>query len=613
MRAQAGFVLILGILIVIVVVVYYAFQNLVPPPVVGEEQKAIQEMIESIITSGAELSLKAVELQGGYLVPPNGSVALAYVGVPYWQICQNDVSPELDEVIGRLEGGIGYYVSTHTGEIKDFFGKNLSIGNVSRVDVVILDNRMDVSVYMPTRFRGYPISQPYRVSVRTRFRELFSFAKDMTAEMNRNPSQGGRFFETFTVASIYNSENLPTIGILTGCRDSIDLTPQDVSENLRDLAVYTMLNTGWWEEMSQFGSYAIHSVNGRQYQNLRPRLLFPDGFGVRSSTSIHIRNDRYISNFPLIPYCLTAYNIEYSFGYPVVINLNDSETGYDFNFAVYVNVEGMEAGDCYSVSEVETGPCEDPQCSAVIRIEDCSGEPLEGVTAYFGGCFVGTSDDEGWIEGPILCGTHELHLYLNDSYDYYSGNVSSGSLESSAYRLCRINNLTIHFNELNIEGHTGSEVCHPCAYPADCMDAPDTVTCEPPVTTNCTLATLESTQTGTEYTVSNLDSENIPPQCNETGYFNANPSECLRCDLREITVDYIPAGNYDLTVRLWDPATGSRYTGYLEVNFDLLESTRHLYMNIPNFGRPADVVSPSQNLCVVESLGGCGLETLRQT
>ncbi|MCK4496869.1 MAG: hypothetical protein KAU24_01640, partial [Candidatus Aenigmarchaeota archaeon] len=81
MRAQASFILIIGILLVIAIVIYYASQGFVSPPVVGEEQKMVQEMIEGIITSGTELSLRAIELQGGYLIPPNESVAFMNMGV----------------------------------------------------------------------------------------------------------------------------------------------------------------------------------------------------------------------------------------------------------------------------------------------------------------------------------------------------------------------------------------------------------------------------------------------------------------------------------------------------------------------------------------------------
>jgi len=626
MRAQASFILIVGILLVIAIVIYYASQSFVPsplPPGVGGEQKMVQGMIEGIITSGTELSLKAMELQGGYLIPPNESVVFTYIWIPYWQICQNDLSPSFDEIKGRFEKGIEYYVNNHTKEIKDFFGKNLSISNVSRVSVNILDNKIDVSVHMPTKFQGYPIKQPYTVSVPTKFKELFSFAKDVIMEMNKPPAQGGRFFETFTISSLYQSKYLPTIGFLTKCGESIHLTPQYISQRLHELITYTITHFTWWEEMKSPRTYTIEYVNGNHYLDLEPMLFLPQGFEVTSSSSVHIRNNKWIAYFPFpIPYCSTTYNIEYSVEYPFIIKTNDPETGYDFNFAVYVNVDEMEPGNCDAIT-ITPGitTCTDLPCSASIRVVDCNGAPLAGAEAYFGDCLIGESDSNGYINGEILCGTHQLDIYHSGDYDYYSQTISSTNIDGT-YTLCKKPELTAYLNEVEIEdwGYDGDDIytsCHPCAYPLECpvpftwvrTDCSD----PKPVSDKCVMVTLTSTQTGDPYPpIMNSDFESIPGECSDRNYVETHPVECLGCILYRVEVDNIPAGEYNVVAELRDPAN-YKLVGYFELNnFILLENTKELTINIPKFGSPTYQPESWQEQCVLDKLDTCNIEPMEK-
>lgn len=614
-KAQASFVMLLAVLLLVAIVVYYAFQGIEPPPVPGDEDRAVSDMIEGIITSGAELALKAMEYQGGYLTPPEESVALQYIGVPYWQMCQNDMSPAADEIEVRFKKAIEYYMNNHTRDIEMFFGKNLSISNVSRVDVRLLDNRIDLDVYMTTLFEGRRISQPYSVSVPTIFKQLFDFAKDTIAEINKPPSQGGRMLETFTITSIYNSEYLPTIGALTRCGESIHLSSQEISERLQTIAAYVRINTKWWETTSDYGYYAIGSVNSNTYQNLEPRILFPDGFSVESSGNVHITNNDYISDLPLVPYCITVYGIKYSFGYPVIINLKDPETGYDFNFAVYVNVDDMLPGDC-DASATEPTPfkdeCSDLPCNARIRVVDCNNNPLQGANAYFGGCLIGSSDADGWIESPILCGTRKLEIYYNAGYQYYSETVSSSGLVEVTYRLCKVNDLVVHFDEMEILGDSSGSTCHPCASPTDCPGPAESYTCMPRNTGNCTFITFTSKDTGKSYSVNDADNQNLPPGCDDYDYAESHVDECISCDLASKTVNYVPAGNYDVTVDLLDTENG-RYVGHVEGEIEILESTTDVYVTVPNFGKPTMYPSVTQDTCILNALIECNQPVARQT
>lgn len=625
MRGQASFILIIAIVFLIAIVIYYASQSPSRPPAVGEEERAVRDMVEGIITSGAERTLMSIELQGGYLTPPDDSVTFTNIGVPYWQICQNDISPTLDEVKGKIEKGIEYYVNNHTGDIEDFFGKNLSLRNVSRVDVNILENKIDVSVHMTTRFQGHSLSQPYTVSVPTRLKHLFDFAKDTVTEINRNPSQGGRFFETFTIASLYKSKYLPTIGFLTSCGQSIRLTPQEISQRLEEIITYTITHFIWWSPMPSEMTYAVEHVNGKQYADIDPLIFLPQGFEVTSSDSVNIKNNEWIAYFPFpIPYCTTAYDIKYSVEYPLIIKATDPDTGYDFNFAVYVNVNEMGPGNCNVVSSGTTpvpGACSNLGCSANMRIVDCNGNGLQGADAYFGNCFIGASDSGGYINGNVLCGTHELDIYHSGDYDYYFQSISSAGIDGT-YTLCKNSNFNVQFNEIGImdSGYDVDDTyvsCYPCADPADCpspFTLQGTDCTQIPVIDKCVTMKMTSDLTGRAYHVTNSDYEIIPEECLDQGYVESHPVECSGCVLSTTDVDNVPAGQYDVTVELRDPAS-FEYVGYIEVNdFTLMENSNSLTVNVPVLGSSSYEVKPWQKSCISGKLDTCsGIEALVQT
>ena len=621
MRGQASFIIIIAILFVIAIVIYYASQSFAPPQVIGDEEKLVRGMVEGIITSGTEFTLKAMELQGGHLIPPGESVAFTNIGVPYWQYCQNDISPTISEVKGRFEKGITYYVNNHTKEITDFFGKNLTLGNVSRIDINILDNRIDADVYMPTRFRGYVLSQPYRVSVPTRFKHLFDFAKDTITQVKKDPSQGGRFFETFTIASLYKSRHLPTIGFLTNCGESIRLSSSEISQGLDEIITYTITHLVWWQQMPSSMTYAVEYVNGKQYLDVSPMLFLPQGFKVTSTSSVNIQNKDWISTFPFpIPYCTTAYDIKYSVGYPVIITVNDPETGYDFNFAVYVNVGEMEPANCDVIITPTpvTDPCSDTSCSATMRIVDCIGNAIEGARAYFGDCLVGESDSNGYISGKVRCGTYKLDIYHSGAYDYYSELVSSSSIDGT-YALCKRPEMTVYFNEFGIadwgyDQYSEYQSCYPCASPSDCpnpftferTDCSDPV----PVSDKCVWMTLSSTKTEDSYVIHNSDPENVPEECSDVDYAKNPPAECSVCRLGSVDVDYIPAGDYNVVVELRNPSD-YKFIGYFELNnFRIYESTKKLTVNIPRFGVMTHIVESWQEDCVSSKMNACSMKPL---
>lgn len=605
MKAQASFIVLLAILLLVAIVVYYAFQGFTPPAIPGDEDKVVREMVEGIITSGTEATLRAMELQGSYLDPPHESIYFSYLGVPYWQYCQHDLSPTIEDVEERFEKSIEFYMNNYTQDIKDFFGKNISLSNVSRVEVNMLDNKVDVDVYMTTIFEGRRVSQPYRVSVPTKFKHIFDFAKDTIVEINKLPEQGGRFFETFTIASLYKSRYLPTTGYLTKCGESIRLTSTEVSQRLEEVIIYTISQFLWWQPMPSSTTYAIERVNGEQYMDIEPLLFLPQGFEVKSDGGVKIENKGWISVIPFpVPYCATAYNIEYSVGYPVIIVVRDPDTGYDFNFAVYVSVDEMEPGECYDIDEPPEfeDPCLEKECSANIVVTDCTGRPLQGAKAYFGDCYIGESDSNGQIIGDIICGTHELYIYHSDTYGYYSKNVPSSAI-SGTYELCGKPEMTVHFKEFELKDNGYDQYdnpvsCYPCENPADCPSpfTYQSTTCSTPIqTVNCAQTILTSLDTGDPYWIETVDSGGIPEECYDETYARNHPEECGGTCMSTVIETDIPAGDYKLTVDLMD--TNYEGVGYLEVDsITISENTQSLTINIPKFDTPT--YDPSLRTCL---------------
>jgi len=493
-KAQSSFFVILGLLLIMVMVLFYGYMSdREPPSPVPQHLGYVQGMVEESVTElsreCSNIVIRILEDYGGY---PNGLYELSYLNRPvnYWQVCQNDVSPNIEkegednDATEWMESGIEYCVELGMPELMDGFAQyGVSYGNAAdiSVDAKILDDRIDFDVRVPVTLEDedsgelYPVAQPLdTITIPTYFGRIFSFGKDFVAEYSKPALLGGRFFEVFTILSIYHSRALPTVGVLTKCGETIFIPPVILSMNLMQIANYVLSNTHMWKGMAAMGfsgrSFGVKTVNGNRYPDLEPQFLIPDDFYIRSWTPVIITNSEPMSTvFPfIISDCVSTYHQTYSVSYPVIVRVEDTLLEYAFNFGVFTSVENMFPAQCMAEEPAFAMPDSadggDLDCGAEITVTNSDEEPLQGASVLFNGIPVGSgvTDDDGSVSGAVSCGEHTLGIYYyNMEYGVHEEQADSDTL-SGTYVLMKNPEVTYHFRDFDINVYTSEDTISPC-------------------------------------------------------------------------------------------------------------------------------------------------------
>ncbi len=641
MKLQVEFISVLGMLILILVVIFYAYGSnlsyITVPEDVMKVQKSVEQMIEGIMRDSANHILFDMENHGGYISTREmpGYTRFAGMSVPYWQVCENDISPSLQKIKERFENALEMRVKERINDM-DFSGKNVTF-DLSRLNsrVNILNEKLVVELFLPTKVEGYDIKQPYTVEIPTKFGEIVNFAKDLSAELAKK-----RHFETFTIYSVYFSPDLedghpvlPTIGVITD-RGVLYRSPEVLSEGLDNAIRYVIANTKWWSEMSVREdvpkTFSIPSVNGKKYMDLNIRLFLSDGFKAQIVNPVLFENTDMIVDwiFFVFPESLYFYHNAYEFHYPIVIRVDDPCTGYAFNFAsfVYVTVDDdntMAPGSCgvQTVSqEIVSSGCENLGCSAKIKVvekSESSGEikPLENAEVIYGGCFVGVTDSNGVVEGPVKCGVNELIIFYNTTHEIYKKTIESDRL-SGTYILHKIPEIVMRFKKVIIEpeGCYGLWRMFPSSLYTKCVieDVP-----------SGDYAIIRFKAGGDEYPVVSLNENSISWNCINTTTScqgcmeDGNITLCEKC-MRictiapgDVLVDYIPAGSYTVTGSIRRSTNGLEMGAFSPYRFHLTEDVEEIYAYIPAVSHPSYEINSYYGRCLTDTMKNiCGINPL---
>ncbi len=635
-KAQAEFIVIAGILILALVAVYYAvsgnFQASNVPQGVYEKQKTIQESFLSMARKGADYTLKVMETHGGYptveLLGEGNYEVPSYVvfmgeGVPYWARCQNDLTPSREDMTRWFRLSMEHYIQTHMNEITDVY-KNSSF-DLSRlsvsVNILSSPNKIDLTVNLPTKVDGYAMAgqlYPYKISLDSKLGEIYDFAGDVSAAQSSK-----RFLEVYTTASIYMSKDaadghakLPTGGFLLDCGETVYRTPDQISSYLKEIAQYVITQTVWWQNMTTDKSkpkvYAVNKeIMDREYRDLDISMYLPDDFNFETQGTIVAKNNKRAFTSPMWTSsdCFGVYSIGYSVSYPVIFRVKDPLSGYSFNFAalVFVDKSGarMFPGRCEDIKTAEDA-CKSVTCSARIKVTDEAGKPIKEAVATFGECGIGYSDSSGIIEGKIKCGTEELNIYRNSSYDYYNENVSSSSINGT-YILSSISNMTAYFNRVTIsEQGIGQNLIKKCVM-GKVTD----------------YAFVDFVSGDKPYMITNIDSESVPENCVDESCMeqcqkSMDIEQCSQCAakctgnvLDSVSNDFIPAGIYDTNATMLGMSIMKETGGFI-TPYSLKSSAKTIYINIPE-SSPEYQISTAKKLLLTQSLRECQIEPISES
>jgi hypothetical protein len=563
-KGQVEVAVIVGLVVVAVAAIYLGYQALtvptapVAPAAIAEEQRLVYDYVNSVVREGAENALADVESRGGFLFPTR---ALAFLNSPvaYWYQCDTTMYPSLDFIAENIEEGIKGHLRNSLDPSMTIGGKAVEFDNRVAIAVTILDNRMDVLVDLPTKVLNYSMERPYTATVPTRIKRIYDFARDFSEE-----AANTRFLETLTSSSVMISTDLPFVGFLLECGETLHISEEEISAGVRGAITRTIMPIKWWQKQPPgAGTYAIESVNGNRYEDLDIRMLLPDDFSIDIKNPVFLVNDEILisSSAFVISECIKPYILTYTFNYAPVIRVYDDLSGNYFNFAGLVYVDGLEPGNCGVMDEL-IPECDDLPCEANITVADSGGSPIRGAVVDFGGCEIGSTGFDGNVAGPSLCGTHELRI-TSPGHDVLREDVPSDDI-SGTYVLHGIPSLDIEFYALS----------------GGCAEAP--------VTNEQVILSIRGEKS---YSITNINhsfdfrgciGEAGEVACEYCGNTSADDTgNCNICSnitnncqkqalISEAEVSHIPSGSYEMDVLVTSPGAKDEYAAYTDKGFLVL-------------------------------------------
>ncbi len=641
MKAQAEFIVIVGLVLVVAAVVFFAQSGMrlgvsPVPPGVYEEQKAVANTLTNLVREASDRALMTMETHGGYPTGDfrdfSGTETVMFRGqnIPVWAFCENPDPPSYSNLKNWFEGFVEDYVKAGVYKIDEIYRRNVSI-NLSGIsaEANILDNKIAVRVTLPTEVDGYLVQKPmhpYTAELPTNMGEIYKFAKDYVTQNANSDADNpmfGRFIETYTIGSLYFSradkngkKAVPTTGVLVECGDVLHRVAKQIDRGVQDVVGYVLDQMLWWQNMpvdrSEQKTPAIQSVNGNVYPDISPKLYLPDGFEFDLKQYVHLTNNIFAnSGDPMtVAVCVNRYHVGYDIPFPYVVSVHDPLSGYDFNFAVYAYVENkddfMAPGHCDSsiANKGDAPPCENTGCSARVTVNDEESRPVEGAAVVFGECGLGSTDSEGVAQGTTGCSDGELVIY-KDGHESFSRNVSLSEINST-FLLRNVPSVTFHFRKVKCAEawSTGSADCflegNPSCIGEECKTPVQYYTlCEVENADKMTFVSFTNSK-GDEYPVTNIDTDSVDPSCGESTECeqcqqNQDTDACTKCSeqclgtnpelVSSALVDYIPANSYVVEGESMRKDNYKSYGGFVE-NFDLENRTGDVYIYMPEKSSP---------------------------
>ena len=273
---QIGIFTLLAIVIIALVAVITAFQLGVfheePfPPAVGEKEKLVRAYVENIIRENAKTTIEWMENHGGYIIPPPLHVMFEGHMVPYYQQCSNTLIPDKTNIIHDMENSVKNFLKYNLNTATKINGRLVYFDLESiRVTALMYANKIEFLVHLPTTVEGYSINQPYKVTIPTKFADIYDFARGFSEKAARE-----RFFETYTINTILHSRELPTIGFMNECGEKIDLSSEDIKRGYYNVVRHVLTNIKFWSKEVPEGAryFPLDSVNVNGEERTYPLSL----------------------------------------------------------------------------------------------------------------------------------------------------------------------------------------------------------------------------------------------------------------------------------------------------------------------------------------------------
>ena len=435
-KGQAELIIIVALLAVIVIVVATQVGNIIPTTESPDVRNA-RESVEGLIQAAVLDTMETMSDRGGYLSTSEyqlGSVYLNDREVPYWQYGGQVSYPD---AVANLRTGVQEYVEAN----KDSFEETLSgiiLGNPLVGTPVFSNDKVTLTVNMPTTYKETQIAQPYTITMDTSFGDIYDFSRGLALhDANKRP------FEYYTLSTMMlspienNHHEIPMYEILVGCGDyifasSLDVIPSTENAIKKTLAHIYMpgkvplgtLNT------STSPKYSLVRINNKDYENLGVGFMLPDDFTLDYS-NFRMSPDPatgVAEAIPMLGDCVgeEPVIVDYNIRYPVVVVVDDPASGRPFQFALDVFIiNNTPAEWSASMPDSQDDVCSNPNCILELDVKDSSGDPVEGANVNFMGCFLGRTGTSGYVGVLAPCGSGALYVYKRGYGDYIESRSSS--------------------------------------------------------------------------------------------------------------------------------------------------------------------------------------------
>jgi hypothetical protein len=467
-KGQAEIAVIVGIVIVAAVVVIYAIPNIIPsgvPAGVKAKYDSVEASFEGLVLAGSQDTMTRLSTNGGY--PDNQSFLLDSVkflgkDVPYWQ---NGGQVKYPDVKANFDAGLRDYITRNKDTILQASGMAGVEFGQHQVSTKFFDDKIVVTVNMPTTIDGQRISQPYVVEVQSRLSQINDFAKGFS---QYDSSQ--RPLEYFTISSIVlspieeDSHIVPTYVHLTQCGEYVFKSWWDVKPAMEDTVRKTLANTympGKAPENFMMNSpspkYTLVPISGKRYESLDVNFFLPDEFSLDQS-NFQFTPDPISATSNIIPMvgaCMSdPVYVKYYISYPAIVRVKDPLTQNVFQFAldVYIkdNVPGQWASQGGYQDDAQKQICSNYQCVGDFLVKDSSGMPVESVDILFMGCDLGRTGSDGRLRTAAPCGIGPLQVY-HPSYTTPIRMESSDNISGLTISVVKKPNIRLHFYEVTVQ------------------------------------------------------------------------------------------------------------------------------------------------------------------
>ena len=579
MKGQVEFVVILALIIIAIsAIVLVSRQAIITPPTPPgppQEMRTIKDSIINLVRAGIKDQLTLIYNQGGMLSPTK-SVEFGMFDTQVWSECGET---EIPDVSGQIGDGILAYLRQNLEDEMEFFGKNVKFDfSKKRYDVDIRKDEVNIRIYLPTEVEDYEIQQPYEVSVATKLYDVLDFSKNFVEDAAET-----RFFEGITIFSLVHAnpehENWPPLtGIQTGCGNVLFKSRSDILPGIKGVIKYTVDHVVWNTDALRLAEnpfYEIHSVGGETYPGLRATFAYPPSWDSQISDYFMFAPEplRVVPKpvMPMVPLCMAPYSVAYTFRYPVIVMVEDSLLNQWFSFAIMVDIQNSQLGDCTADFGEESEYFEicvnNANCDAKVTVKNSTGDPVEGADVSYYVCDIGLTDENGVVEGKIPCMVSELHVY-REGYRSYGDLFRQDEIEDIEVSLKEISyDVTIHLKGLKAEASGGSrsegkfDSYTLSGGPNDITDSSYFDDKELIV-----FMTFSPTQpnyfTGEDVSIMSINYD-------EEGYLTS-----------ELEIPSMQPVEYDFTASVSDNETG-RPLGYINTSFELGEDENEIYVYLP--------------------------------